>query len=101
MNNVHPIMANALKPFAPKSYLAEVPCRVQGIPCLIGVTHYNAVRGSYSSNAPSDLDFYGYVECEWDVLDQRGRPAPWLAKKLTADDTDQINAVIADHMDRP
>lgn len=81
------------------AHIAEVPYRLHGIPCLIGVTHFSAVRGSYSRNAPSDLDYYGYMECEWDVLDQRGRLAPWLARKLTDRDRDSIEATIADHME--
>lgn len=99
MSNLHPVMAKALKPFAPKSYLAEVPHRIQGIPCLIGVTHYECVRGSYSRNAPSDMDYYGYSESEWEVLDQRGRPAPWLERKLTDNDRSDIEAAIAQHME--
>lgn len=72
------------------AYLLEVPTRVAGIPCIVGVTHLEVVDGSYSRFAPSDLDYYGYVEAEWDVLDRRGRPAPWLARKTTGADRDKV-----------
>ena len=64
-------------------YQAEFESRVAGIPCIIGVTHYVRVKGSHSYNAASDMDYYGYTECDFVVLDRRGRPAPWLERKLT------------------
>jgi hypothetical protein len=82
-------------------YIAEVPYRLQGIPCLIGVIDFESVQGSYSRNAPSDLDYYGYTDCTWDVLDQRGRPAPWLERKLTDRDRDDIDQTICEHMEQP
>ena len=80
------------------SYIAEIESRVAGIPCLIGVSHFDCVRGSYSYNAPSDMDYYGYTEIEWDVLDRRGRPAAWLERKLTDDDRQRIEQEIAEAM---
>lgn len=80
------------------TYLAEVPYRLQGIPCLIGVIDFDSCEGSYSRNAPSDLDYYGWVECTWDVLDQRKRKAPWLERKLTDRDRDEIDAAVIEHM---
>ena len=77
------------------SYIAEIETRVAGIPCLIGVTHYEAVSGSYSYHAASDWDYHGYTEAEWEVLDRRGRPAPWLAKKLTGKDEARIDDELA------
>jgi len=78
-------------------YIAEIESRVAGIPCLIGVTHYHSVRGSYSYNAPSDLDYYGYTEAEWEVLDRRGRKAPWLERKLNQSERDRIEQTIIDY----
>lgn len=79
-------------------YIAEIESRVAGIPCLIGVSHFDCVRGSYSYNASSDMDYYGYSESEWDVLDRRGRPAAWLERKLTDDDRQRIEQEIAEAM---
>lgn len=80
------------------NYIAEIESRVAGIPCLIGVSHFDCVRGSYSYNAASDWDYYGYSESEWDVLDRRGRPAAWLERKLTDDDRQRIEQEIAEAM---
>lgn len=80
------------------SYIAEIESRVAGIPCLIGVSHFVCVRGSYSYNAASDWEYYGYSESEWDVLDRRGRPAAWLERKLTDDDRQRIEQEISEAM---
>jgi len=80
------------------TYLAEIESTVAGIPCLIGVTEFSSVRGSYSYNAPSDMDYYGYSESAWDVLDRRGRPAAWLERKLTDADRSRIEREIEEAM---
>ena len=78
-------------------YQAEFESRVAGIPCIIGVTHYVRVKGSHSYNAASDMDYYGYTECDFVVLDRRGRPAPWLERKLTDSIQSDIEQEIADY----
>jgi hypothetical protein len=80
------------------TYLAEIESTVAGIPCLIGVTEFSSVRGSYSYNAPSDMDYYGYTESDWEVLDRRGRPAAWLDRKLTGSDRCRIEREIEEAM---
>ena len=80
------------------SYLETLPYRLQGIPCQIGVKHFLRVEGSYSRNAPSDMDYYGWAECDWDVLDRRGKPAPWLERKLTQRDCDDIDNTIFERL---
>jgi hypothetical protein len=77
------------------NYIAEIKARVAGIPCIIGVIEYESTAGSYDYNAPSDWDYHGYSESEWEVCDRRGRPAPWLAKKLTDEDESEIEKQIA------
>ena len=81
------------------NYIAEIDCTVAGIPCLIGVIDYSSVKGSYSYNAPSDMDYYGYTECDWELLDRKGYKANWLAKKITSRDEDSINQAINDHFE--
>jgi len=76
-------------------YIAEIETRVAGIPCIVGVTHFESVAGD--SRANSDWDYYGYTEAEFEVLDRRGRPAPWLAKKLTSNDESRIEEEIAEY----
>ena len=57
--------------------------RIANIPCQIKVTHCNVVPGTWHQDAPSDMDYYGYSEIEFKVLDRKGYPAPWLERKLT------------------
>jgi hypothetical protein len=80
------------------SFIAEIESRVAGIPCVIGVTHFESVRGSFSYHAASDWDYHGYTESEWVVCDRRGRPAPWLERKLTSKDTSRIESEIAQQL---
>ena len=80
-------------------YIAEIDTRIDGIPCLIGVTHYRRVEGSHSYNAPSSDDYYGYTEAEWEILDRRGRKADWLERKLTDRSRDRIAVEVAEHME--
>lgn len=75
-------------------YIAIVDVRVAGIPAKAGVLHFERQDGSFNWNAPSDLDYYGWVECDYDILDQRGRPAAWLAKKASDDDRAAIRRAI-------
>ena len=79
-------------------YIEEIEARVAGIPCLIGVTHYHSVRGSYSRNAASDLDYHGYTEVEWEVLDRRGRRALWLERKMSDFERDEIDDLVNEKM---
>jgi len=65
---------------------------VAGIPCTIWVHYVEVTEGSYSYNAASDWDYYGYKELEYTVCDRRGRPAPWLEKKLTEEDDQRIKS---------
>ena len=56
--------------------------RISGIPARIEITSYTPWRparlyGHPDSWAPPE------GEIEWKVCDSKGRPAPWLEKKLT------------------
>jgi hypothetical protein len=79
------------------SYIAEIETTVAGIPCIIGVIEYSSTSGSYSHNAASDWDYYGHTDCDWEVCDRRGRPAPWLARKVNDKITSEIKQEIASH----
>ena len=79
------------------SYIAEIETTVAGIPCIIGVTDYIKVAGSHIQSAASDMDYYGYTESEYVVCDRRGRPAPWLERKVSEKDTDRIDTAIAEY----
>ena len=72
------------------TYIAEFETRIAGIPCIIGVLDYNHVPGTYSYNAASDMDYKGWTDFSFDVLDRRGRVAGWLEKKLTYTDMERL-----------
>ena len=70
-----------------------IETRVAGIPCLINPTHV-FVQKPMGPSADSDWDCYGYSEIEFTVCDRRGRPAPWLERKMTDKDKQEIETLI-------
>jgi hypothetical protein len=74
----------------------QLESTVAGIPCVIkvdGIDYQPPFRGS-PWQCDSDVDYYGGWEFNWVVCDQRGRPAPWLERKLTSAEEDRINQLI-------
>lgn len=80
-----------------KAYLAEIEARAAGLPCLLGVTHYFEKSPDYASR-DSDMDYRGFVEVEWEILDRRGNPAAWLAKKVSPDEMSLLEDVLIEEM---
>jgi len=77
------------------SYPYEVESNIQGIPCIIGISSYVNVPGNpYTWD--SDVDYYGYEEMDWGVMDRKGYAAPWLEKKLNDGDRDRIEREISE-----
>ena len=70
----------------------KIVMRIAGVPCLIGVTGYlyQPPCKGHPSTCASDWDYYGYEEIEWEILDRRGKPAPWLDRKLSPADRGEI-----------
>jgi len=69
-----------------------IEARVAGIPCLINPTHVLVVAPNHNSD--NSGDYYGYSEIEYEVCDLRGRPAPWLQRKMTDKDRDAVENLI-------
>jgi hypothetical protein len=68
----------------------------RGIPCQIEVLYYKKVpawRGS-PNTCPSDVDYYGYTEIDFNLLDRKGYRAKWLENKLEAQDILDIKEFI-------
>ena len=80
--------------------MSEIETRVAGIPCIARVTHFfqQAPHRGSPHTCDSDLDYYGYAECEFDILDRRGRPAPWLERKATDQDRERITEEIINQL---
>lgn len=59
--------------------------KIAGIPCQCRVSHYTPAvpmrvygPGMGDADAPESADF------EYEILDRKGYPAPWLEKKITS-----------------
>lgn len=77
----------------------EFQSRVGGIPCLVGVLSYIPYRSAIVAGPPEHCSPAEGGECEWIILDRRGRPAPWLEKKLTDAERRRIDNEVFDHME--
>lgn len=78
--------------------MTDIKTTVAGIPAVIRVRNFVSVRGSHSYNAESDMDYHGHTESDWEVCDRRGRPAPWLARKINDEINERIEETIATYM---
>ncbi len=83
-----------------RRYPYVIEYNFKGIPCLIGVTHFLTKKPHSGSplSCDSDMDFYGYTEIEFELLDREGYKADWLEKKLSKEDTDIIEEFIYDYL---
>ena len=108
MNNVHPLFSNILSSFAASTTAAATPAKssrefgdfdshVKGIPCQVVIDSCTVVKGSFSRNAPSDLDYHGYSEVEFHLLDRKGYSASWLESKMSDADRDRIEGEVLSH----
>lgn len=73
-------------------YVTTIESNVCGIPCIVGVTEFNKVKGK--SNADNPDDYYGYTTCEFDILDRKGYYAKWLSNKMTDKIKERIQSEI-------
>lgn len=77
--------------------------KLAGIPCQIEVTSYTKVpswKGAIVS-CPSSDDFHGYTEYGYNILDRRGRKAPWLERKITPEEKVKIEQAIDAYYNEP
>ena len=80
-------------------YIAEIESRVAGIPCLIGVIDWEGYVPAYTSGPP-DRCYPSEGGCgSWEVLDRRGRKAPWLERKMTAADERRVEQDVFEAME--
>lgn len=78
-------------------YIAKIDREINETPCIIGVTYFHKQRGTFASKADSDLDYLGYTEMEWELLDEAGNPAPELEKALTKTQSENIEIDIEEY----
>ena len=75
----------------------QIETRVAGIPCIARVTYSHYTRPNPTTWA-SDIDFYGGWTLNWELCDSRGRPAPWLERKATDEDSQRIEAELIEQL---
>ena len=79
--------------------MSEFDTRVCGIPCIVRVTYWEPYIPAKISGPPENCypaeGGYG----DWEILDTRGRPAPWLEKKMTAQDHRKLSREVFDYME--
>lgn len=63
--------------------------RIAGMPCIIEVD-YVFVQEPMGPRADSDQDCYGYAEVDFTVCDRKGYVAPWLRRKMTVEEGEEI-----------
>lgn len=80
-------------------YLKEFETTVAGIPCRVGVTAWEPFSPARLGGAPEHCYPADGGYGEWELLDQRGRRAPWLERKLTAEETYRIEDQVFEHME--
>lgn len=67
---------------------------IAGIPCVVEVTSYRPGCAAQIYGKPENCHDGWPAEIEFDVLDRRLRPAPWLANKMTDADAARIEGEI-------
>lgn len=77
-------------------HIADFETEINGIPCGVVITHYLKVLPD--RGADSDVDFYGYTERDWFVVDRKGYKAQWLEKMINTKVERRINGEIDEVM---
>ena len=77
----------------------EFDTHIAGIPCVVKVLNYQPCIPAYISGPPEDCYPAEGGESVWEVLDRKGRPAPWLQRKLTDAEVDRIESEIVNRME--
>ena len=62
---------NPPRSFIMAQYLATIPVTLRDADMVIGVTDYSYNPGSGCYNAPSDLEYYGYEDCDFRKLENK------------------------------
>lgn len=84
----------------PYDYKAWINVKILGIPAIVGVTHFEHKEPDPECWS-SDIDFKGYTECEFDILDRNGHKAPWLEDKLDESDIADLAEFITNKLLEP
>ena len=81
--------------------MSEFESTCCGIPCIVRVTYWEPYLPA-KVNGPPDYCYPAEGgEGEWEILDRKGKPAPWLEKKLQGnrDECRRLEQEVFDHME--
>lgn len=81
--------------------MIEYEIKICGIPAIARVTHYRPGDPGYTSGPPERCYPPEPAELEWEVLDRRGRPAAWLARKMTDAERERIERELIQLLEEP
>jgi len=70
-----------------------------GIPCIIRVTHWEGYVPARLSGHPDNWAPSEGGEGAWEILDTKGRAAPWLEVKMTDEERVRIDEEVFEHME--
>jgi hypothetical protein len=79
--------------------VTEFETRVCGIPCIVRVLSWDSYTPAYISGPPENCYPAEGGEGEWEILDTRGRPAPWLERKMKTEDYVKLDEEVFEHME--
>ncbi len=79
--------------------MGDFDTRVCGIPCIVRVTYWEPYLPAKVSGPP-EYCYPAEGGCgDWEILDSRGRPAPWLEKKMLEADRQEVDAFLFNQME--
>lgn len=81
-------------------YIVVLPVCVAGIPAQVGVLSWEPYQPARLIGPPENCHPAEGGAGEWELLDRRGRPAPWLARKMTSKDEEAVEAAMFAHFER-
>lgn len=79
----------------------EFEARVCGIPCIVAVLYWEPYALAKISGPPEDCCPEEGGCGEWELRDRRGRPAPWLERKLDDEERQRIDELVFERMETP
>lgn len=77
----------------------DIDVRVCGIPAIARVLHYRPYEPAYRRGHPDNWEPASPPEIDFEILDRRGRPAPWLERKLTDAERERIERDLIEYLE--